>query len=62
MRLQRRLSMSDRRMSYTSVAKILEDRGSGRNAGAYEELVPMFQRMLELSKILESPKKTERFH
>lgn len=41
----------DRRMSYTSVAKILEDEDLAEMQ-EYEELVPMFQRMLELSKIL----------
>ena len=46
----------DRRMSYTSVAKILEDEDLAEMQ-EYEELVPMFQRMLELSKILRSRRK-----
>ena len=46
----------DRRMSYTSVAKILEDEDLAEMQ-EYEELVPMFQRMLELSKILRARRK-----
>ena len=46
----------DRRMSYTSVAKILEDENLAEMQ-EYEELVPMFQRMLELSKILRARRK-----
>ena len=46
----------DRRMSYTSVAKILEDEDL-TEMQEYEELVPMFQRMLELSKILRARRK-----
>lgn len=41
----------DRRMSYTSVKKILEDH-DGKEIAEYEELVPMFERMKELAAIL----------
>jgi ribonuclease R len=41
----------DRRMSYTAVKKILEDQDS-ETIEEYRELVPMFEQMLELSKIL----------
>lgn len=41
----------DRRMSYTSVKKILEDRDAAEMK-EYEELVPMFERMQELAAIL----------
>ena len=41
----------DRRMSYTSVAKILEEHDENEIA-KYEELVPMFELMKELSHIL----------
>ena len=41
----------DRRMSYTSVAKILEEHDENEIA-KYEELVPMFELMQELSHIL----------
>lgn len=41
----------DRRMSYTNVKKILEDRDS-EVMKEYEELVPMFWQMAELSSIL----------
>lgn len=41
----------DRRMSYTNVKKILEDRDSAVMK-EYEELVPMFEQMAELSSIL----------
>lgn len=41
----------DRRMSYTSVKKILEDRDAAE-IKEYEELVPMFERMQELAVIL----------
>lgn len=41
----------DRRMSYTSVKKILEDRDAAE-IKEYEELVPMFERMQELAAIL----------
>ncbi len=41
----------DRRMSYTSVKKILEDRDADERK-KYEELVPMFERMEELAGIL----------
>ena len=41
----------DRRMSYTSVKKILEDRDEAE-IKEYEELVPMFERMQELAAIL----------
>lgn len=42
---------SDRRMTYTSVKKILEDRDAEEIA-KYQELVPMFENMGELAKIL----------
>ena len=42
---------SNRRMTYTSVKKILEDRDSEEIA-KYEELVPMFEQMGELAAIL----------
>lgn len=41
----------DRRMSYTSVKKILEDNDPAERK-EYEELVPMFERMQELAAIL----------
>lgn len=41
----------DRRMSYTSVKKILEDQDEAE-IREYEELVPMFERMEELAAIL----------
>lgn len=41
----------DRRMSYTSVKKILEDHDEAE-IREYEELVPMFERMKELAAIL----------
>lgn len=41
----------DARMSYTSVAKILEDRDAEERK-KYEEFVPMFEQMAELSHIL----------
>ncbi len=41
----------DRRMSYTSVKKILEDRDEAETR-EYEELVPMFERMRRLAAIL----------
>ena len=41
----------DRRMSYTSVKKILEDHDP-KETEEYEELVPMFERMQELAAIL----------
>lgn len=41
----------DRRMSYTSVKKILEDRDE-KLICEYQEFVPMFEQMAELSKIL----------
>ena len=41
----------DRRMSYTSVKKILEDQDE-TEIREYEELVPMFERMKELAAIL----------
>lgn len=41
----------DRRMSYTSVKKILEDQDEAE-IRVYEELVPMFERMEELAAIL----------
>ena len=41
----------DRRMSYTSVKKILEDHDEAERR-EYEELVPMFERMEELAAIL----------
>lgn len=41
----------NKRMTYTSVKKILEDHDEVESK-AYEELVPMFQKMEELSKLL----------
>ena len=46
----------DRRMSYTSVSKILEDRDE-EEIKKYQELVPMFERMQELSGILRERRK-----
>ena len=46
----------NRRMSYTSVKKILED-GDVTEKAEYEELVPMFLLMAELSKILREKRK-----
>lgn len=46
----------DRRMSYTSVKKILEDK-DGDERKKYEELVPMFERMQELADILREKRK-----
>lgn len=45
----------DRRMSYTSVAKILEK--DPQESGEYEELIPLFERMAELAKILRGRRK-----
>jgi ribonuclease R len=45
----------DRRMTYTSVAKILK--GDEEESRAYEPLVPMFRLMEELSKILRKNRK-----
>jgi ribonuclease R len=41
----------DRRMTYTSVAKIVEENDE-EECKAYEELVPMFRLMMELARIL----------
>lgn len=41
----------DRRMTYTSVKKILEDKDEDETA-AYKELVPMFEQMAQLASIL----------
>lgn len=46
----------DRRMSYTSVKKILEDRDEAE-CREYEELVPMFELMRELAGILREKRK-----
>lgn len=46
----------DKRMSYTSVKKILEDRDANE-IKRYEKLVPMFERMQELSGILREQRK-----
>ncbi|MBO5199351.1 MAG: ribonuclease R [Lachnospiraceae bacterium] len=46
----------DRRMSYTSVKKILEDHDE-EESGKYEELLPMFGRMAELSQILRAKRR-----
>lgn len=46
----------DRRMSYTSVRKILEDRDEAEIA-AHQELLPMFERMRELAGILRGKRK-----
>lgn len=46
----------DERMSYTSVAKILEDRDAEERK-KYEEFVPMFEQMAELSHILRTRRK-----
>jgi len=46
----------DRRMSYTSVKKILTDHDEAETA-EYKELVPMFERMQELSGILRARRK-----
>lgn len=46
----------DRRMSYTSVKKILEDKDAAE-IEAYEELVPMFELMKELAGILRDKRK-----
>lgn len=46
----------DARMSYTSVAKILEDRDA-EEWKKYEEFVPMFEQMAELSHILRTRRK-----
>ena len=46
----------NRRMSYTSVKKILEDKDEAEIA-EYQELVPMFLLMAELSKILREKRK-----
>lgn len=46
----------NRRMSYTSVAKILEDQDAGE-IETYKELVPMFELMKELAGILRSNRK-----
>ncbi len=46
----------DRRMSYTSVKKILEDKDEAE-CRAYQELVPMFELMRELAGILRGKRK-----
>ena len=46
----------DERMTYTSVKKILEDHDP-EESERYEKLVPMFERMYELSKILRKHRK-----
>lgn len=46
----------DARMSYTSAAKILEDRDAEERK-KYEEFVPMFEQMAELSHILRTRRK-----
>ena len=46
----------DERMSYTSVKKILEDRDANE-IKRYEKLVPMFERMQELSGVLREQRK-----
>ena len=46
----------DRRMSYTSVKKILTDHDEAETS-EYKELVPMFERMQELSGILRARRK-----
>lgn len=46
----------DRRMSYTSVKKILEDKDEAERK-EYEALVPMFERMRELAEILRKRRK-----
>ncbi len=46
----------DRRMSYTSVKKILEDKDE-EEIKEYQELVPMFQQMEELAGILRTKRK-----
>ncbi len=46
----------ERRMSYTSVKKILED-GDEEECGKYETLVPMFRLMEELARILRAKRK-----
>ena len=46
----------NKRMSYTSVKKILEDKDEAEIA-KYEELVPMFERMAKLSGILREKRK-----
>lgn len=46
----------DRRMSYTSVKKILEDKDEGE-IREYETLVPMFEQMRELAGILRDKRK-----
>ncbi len=50
-RIAETLIRVDRRMSYTSVKKILEDRDESERK-EYEPLVPMFERMQELAAIL----------
>jgi len=47
----------DRRMSYTAVAKILEEKDESL-CREYEELVPMFEQMAELSQILRLKRKS----
>ena len=46
----------DERMSYTSVAKILEKQDAEERK-KYEEFVPMFEQMAELSHILRTRRK-----
>ena len=48
----------DRRMSYTDVAAILEDRDE-RTIEKYREFVPMFEKMAELSRILRQKRKSK---
>lgn len=51
----------DRRMSYTSVKKILEDQDE-MEIKEYQTLVPMFELMKELAAVLREKKKEERFN
>ncbi len=51
----------DERMSYTDVKNILEDTDEEAKK-RYEELVPMFFLMKELSGILRRSRHTQRFH
>ena len=48
--------MSDERMTYTSVAKILEEKDP-EECQKYETLVPMFEQMAKLSAILRESRK-----
>ncbi len=57
-RIEETVIRVDRRMSYTSIYKIVRERDK-RERGRYKELVPMFEQMYELSRILRKKRKKQ---